>query len=167
MGYELIIGAGILLLVGVFIYSKMLAQKLESEGKIIKRPNDYLKQDHLFSTKISDIEQIFQKLNQAVLKEHNISIETDFSEGIIIFRNHGLAGSFVAVLEMEVSEASELSKYHFYIYSIIERDSGYSRSDVLGGNIVLTTIEKAILQLDKEVKVERTYMKYQSKTSFF
>lgn len=162
------IAIGAVLLGGLVMYNKMKSKQLQAEGKIIERSDDYLEQNHIFSTKTSSIESIFEQLNQDVLREHKINIQTYFSEGYIVFRNHDFAGSFVVVFESQGCKDDGLYQYSFYFNSIHEtKDGFYSRTDVFGSNVLLTAIERAVLELDGQAQVKREYAQRKVRTSIF
>ena len=162
---------GILVVGGMFAFVRYLNQsqkkRLLSEDKIVDRGNNnYYKQMHIFTTTVSSVEELGNALNQAPLSENKISFEPNYSNGVIIFHQRGSGGTFGAALRTLENDGEKFC-YKFQVEAWREGNSGLTRRDFFGANILLTAIERAFFQLDSDTNVQRLDSTHKTKPSFF
>lgn len=148
----------------VYFLNKNKKMRFLGENKIIDRGNnDYFKQMHVFTTVTVSIADIGNALNKSVLSEEDISIAPDYEKSLIVFHQGGSDGSFAAALRT-VGQDGESYIYRFQIESWTEKQ-GITRQDLLGANVLLTAIERAFLQLDRNTKVQSQQARYKTKSN--
>ena len=135
---------------------------LKNDGdKIIDRPKQFMRQKHIFTTKVTDIYDVYNKLDLESLKSVRIEVGSASTGGGLEFvYSYNIRSGFTAFLRC-VSSEKGMQKYVFYL-SEIEGNIGDMEA-----NVLLTAIEKAFLSLDKDVVVDRELVEFKSKTSFF
>lgn len=162
----LVILAGVGLLVFLIYRNKQNMNQTIASGKAKQRDKDFYKQEHYFTCSIGDITSIGNVIDRNILSEYSISFEPKYEAGVIVFHNNSLGGSFGAALRYIGTDESGLHRYKFQIEAWKEGQTGFSYKDFIGGNVLLTDIEKSFLKLDEETKISRKYATYKSKTKF-
>lgn len=152
----ILIGLGAL--IGVAVYYKKKENAAVENGTATKRGHDFFRQIHSFKTKTASLDEIYQNMDRSALEERRISSKIDTLAGKVIFQNLAVGGSFIATLKLRGQEDG------LYLYSFLfnEWKAEYcfpSANDELSGNIVLTSIEKAIVALDSEATITREFAK--------
>ena len=149
----------------VFAINSRNKRDLLEQGKIIERKTEFFRQAHLFTTKIQSISDIGNAINQTVLNEEKISFEPRYDQGIIVFHNQKAFGTFAAALRTLGKDDEGMHQYNFQVEAWRERDNSITRQDIFGANVLLTSIEKAMLQLDPDTKVDSAKFKTKTKRS--
>lgn len=143
------------------------SEQLLCDGVFIKRDRDPFKLKNIFFTSISDISQIGSDIDIDTLSNQHISFEPAYDRGAIVFHNKASGGSFGASIRtLGKDEMTGLYTYEYMIRAWRERRT-IAFDDLLGAQILLTTIEKAIVRMDHDAYVERTIATYNTKPSFF
>lgn len=154
--FAVIVGGGIL--VGLIYYNKRKESAAVESGSAVNRGHDFFRQIHIFKTKTPHLEEIYQAMDKSSFAERSIRSKIDSHTGNIIFQNQALGGSFIATLKLQ-GQDSGLYLYMFQ-FNDWKANHGYpSAKDELSGNIVLTSIEKAIVSLDSDAIITRDFVK--------
>jgi hypothetical protein len=165
-----IIIVGILIAAAGFGFNAYLGQqrkaRLLAAGRILEREADFFKQAHYFTTKTGKVSDIGIAIDHALLTEERISFEPHYEQGGIVFHKGGVGGTFGAVLRSMEPEGG-LYRYRFQVESWRESNSDITQDDFYGANVLLTAIEKAFMQLDRDTEVQRLKAEYKTKTKFF
>ena len=140
-----------IMLIGTCAYCLYTRIKTNNEaierGEIIKRDIKYFTQRHKFFTSISDINILWNSVDKSVLKKYGVKVA--FGENKIYFK----VGDTTALLSMYLEENKKI-----YEFRVIEyKSSKYGVSGFMETNVILTDIEKTILRLDPEAKIERLH----------
>jgi hypothetical protein len=117
-------------------------------------------QQTYFSTTTGSVDEIFSTMNKTLLNEINLKYEVEAGD-YVLFSQKVSGGPFAATLR--APGANE--KNHHYVYQIDQYrgTGGYMKPKcLLAANILLTSIEKAFLQLDKETSVSRRTAAFQT-----
>ncbi|ONH62988.1 hypothetical protein A9Y58_00041 [Streptococcus parauberis] len=153
----------VILLVG-FVGYKYLSHSaniaaLKSDGdKIIDRPKQFMRQKHIFTTKVTNIYDVYNKLDLESLKSVRIEVgSTSTGGGLEFVYSYNMKSGFTAFLRC-VSSENDMQKYVFYL-SEIEGNIGDMEA-----NVLLTAIEKAFMSLDNDVVVDRELVEFKSKS---
>lgn len=137
-----------------------------AENKAVDRNRDYFKQEHIFSADIADLRLIGDAMDADTLQEYSIQTAAQYGENRIVFYNRILGGSFTAALRDMGNGENGKKKYRFAVEHWSERNNAISFKDLLGANVLLTAIEKAIFHLDSSATVERRFIKHNIHTIF-
>ena len=159
------------IIIGGIILVALIAVKVGNQSKAIdsgaavKRNYEFFKQKNFFKTSVASISDIYDAVDVSVLTEQKINIQYDSENKMVIFRNKKLGGTFTAALRF-MGEEDGKYVYRFQIEKWEERNGGISADDMLGGNVALTSVEKAVISLDTEATVTRENATYNTKTHF-
>ena len=139
--------------------------KLLSEGKIITRQQDFYRKKYTYLSNISDFSVIAKNINLDVLREFSIACGINWAKSCILFENRYSdelsKGSFRSVFR-KAAVVDGKSSYEYYLAEYKE-DSIWKVADFLPANILLTTIEKCLLELDENTKYKYQYLKFNIK----
>ena len=136
-------------------------KKLVAEGKAAKRERIFWMRQTSFSTRISSIDEIYSIMNKSALNEFNINHKIE-AGSYVLFTQKVSGGSFAATLKT-VGQNGDKYQYTYQIEQY-QGTGGYMKSKcLLTANILLTAIEKAILQLDKDTLVSYRTASLQTK----
>lgn len=160
----LIVIISVAFLIGLISYYKGKEKSAIEEGIAINRGQDFFKQIHIFKTKTASLDVIYQKMEKSAFSERSISSKFDPQSEKVVFVNNEVGGSFVATLKFR-DRKEGLFLYAFQFDHWRTHNGGISYKDMLGGNIVLTSIEKAMIALDSETTITREFVKVKSKTT--
>ena len=169
MDWGIIIAGGAVsvgVIAGVVIGMKN--RKLMDQGVANKsRSADFYKQETTFKTTVPDLQTLLGALDVNTLQQQKISVSKETEHNRLIFRDS--AGSFAATLRDLGSGAEGIHCFAFRINTWkTDKYGSIQLSARMGGNIVLTAIEKAFLTLDYNAVAERVYVTdLKSETSFF
>jgi hypothetical protein len=139
--------------------SKKNTEALERSGKIIKRANDFYDCRHVITTKIATLQEIYDAMNKATIREMGISTQSMQGKSAISFKRY----DFTAILEHN-SNANGVHTYTFYVSTYKEQRYGFVGIDQV--NALLTSIERAVASLDYQAEIVTQSMKRKTKTSF-
>ena len=135
--------------------------KLVSEGKGAKRERTFWMQQTTFTTTISSLDNVYSAINKTVLNEVNIECTVEPSVSVM-FSQKVSGGGFVATLAV-AGENGGKSQYTYQVDGY-KGPNGYWKPTCLrGANILLTAIEKAFLQLDRETALSRRTASFKQK----
>ena len=166
MTWFLVILISVAIIGGTLYYWKNKQSQTIESGDAIKRNNDFAMQKHVFTTAISDLTEIGNTMNKGVLTNHKISFEPDYRNGKIVFHNNSFGGSFGAALRDLGVDEEQKHKYQFQVEAW-NGSSKPSYNDFIAANVLLTEIERTLLKLDDDTKINRTYAKYKTNTKWF
>ena len=148
----------------VWYLNKSSRNKLAAKGRYVERGNAFFKQGHLFFTRIYDFSAIAWAIDKYALHEEKISFEPNVEHGQIVFRNMVSFGTFASRLQyLGQRNHDGMYAYRFQVEAWREGQYGVTRQDILGANVVLTMIERAILWLDPATEVQRAAGEYKTK----
>ena len=136
-------------------------KKLITEGKALQRERTFWLQQTLFTTQIDSVDGVYHATNKPLLDEAGVKHEID-SDSIILFTNKASGGSFTSTLRAVGQNDGKFQ----YIYQIdqYQGPDGYMKPKCLrAANILLTSIEKAFLQLDSDTSVIRRTAAFKQK----
>jgi len=146
--------------------------KLKAAGAIVDRGKhaEFFTQEHMFTTTVGELSRINAAINHAMLKEAEVTTQTAYDKGAVVFQQGGQGGSFRAVLR-SLGKDGELFRYQFKVESYTgirvnqyQVTNQLSLKDVLGANVLLTAIERAVLSLDSNADVQRSEGTYKTTT---
>ena len=146
--------------------------KFKAAGAIVDRGKhaEFFTQEHMFTTTIGELSKIDAAINRALLKEAEVTAQPVYDKGAVIFQQGGQGGSFRAVLR-SIGKDGELFRYQFKVESYTgirvnqyQVTNQLSLKDVLGANVLLTAIERAVLSLDSSADVQRSEGTYKTTT---
>jgi len=155
---------GVAALAGTFYYWKNKQASTIESGDAIKRDNDFFKQEHNFTTAITSITELGNAIDKGTLDRNKVSFEPKYENGRIFFHNQSMSGTFGATLKF-VETVDDKFIYQFKVNAWREK-SGIAYTDLIAANVLLTTIEKAVLSLDNEATISRKHATYTTKTKF-
>jgi hypothetical protein len=135
--------------------------KLVSEGRAAKRERTFWMQQTMFSTDTSSVDKIYSAIDKTTL--HEVAIRHYLEAGnCVLFTNKVAGGSFAATLKVDRQNGGK--QQHTYQIDQYQGTGGYMKPKCLrAANILLTAIEKAFLQLDKDTSVSRRTVAFQTK----
>ena len=128
---------------------------VEKGGLYREGEKQWLRQGSLFQTRTAKLSEVSQVINWELLKGQNISWEDN--KGYIVFRVGRVndKGTLVSILQTQVStNASGTFEYLYKNVSWTEANIVF-RDDLIGGDLVLTEITRAFLQLDPQTTITR------------
>ena len=108
--------------------------------------------------------QIKNFINIKMIQEQNILITQSDKEDILRF-NWTLDDSYFTAYLVEEDGSEDFNEYHFFVAEGSASDD--NRFKMFALNVVLTDIEKVLVQLDPKVEVNRQLMEYERHTKFF
>jgi len=136
-------------------------QKLVDEGKAAKRERTFWMKQTLFSTSVSSIAEVYSAMDKSVLNEVDIHHNIE-SDSYVLFTQKVSGGSFAATLRT-VGQSDGKQHYTYNIDQYHGPDGYMNLKCLRAANILLTAIEKAFLQLDKDISVSRRTATLQTK----
>lgn len=151
---KLVIICGILI-IAIFLKKKEKVE-LTNTGKIKERSNHFMRQEHVFSTNIQTLQELYSILDLEAIRSRNVEMfSLEDNKGIQFKYSQG--------------------KHEFIAYLVYEEDGQITffvdktRNDINPNdlNVILTAIEKAIYTLDENATVKRELIEYKHKTSLF
>ena len=128
---------------------------VEKEGLYREGEKQWLRQGSLFQTRIAKLSEVFQVINWELLKGQNISWEDH--KGYIVFKVGRVndKGTLVSILQTQVStNVPGAFEYLYKNMSWTEANIVF-RDDLIGGDLILTEITRAFLQLDPQTTITR------------
>ncbi len=143
-------------------------KKLFDSGAANKQRNyDYYLQEHTFKTTVQSLRDMYAALDKSSLTGAGISISTNAENTRYVFKHS--SGSFAATIKAAgASNVPGICMYKFRMNSWHEHRGTMDNSARMGGNMVLTALEKAFLTLDFNAVVERVYVTdINTRSSFF
>jgi len=138
--------------ISVGIYSKVQKSNMMASGDIIERSTkDLTKKAEIFTTKIKDLQEIYEVLKNTDLVNQKINME--YSAGMIRFTKNRMITSLTKQGEGRYRLC--VDKY------IVTRTNGIKTgtNNTLEMNLIFTAVEKAILRLDYYAEVEEEFVK--------
>lgn len=140
---------------------------LVASGHMLPRPYNFYKQKNVFRTSVAESGQLMSVLDGQMLNSNGIAFEYRPQNGMIVFANNALGGTFVSSLNpIGCNETTGTYFYEYQLRKWTNSRSGFKPADAIGANLVLTALEQAFLRLDYNAVVERTFGEFKSQTSF-
>ncbi len=141
----------------------MFDRKYIEAGQIIKRPGDFYRMKNVFHTTVPSVKKILDKMDLELLRREKITVDPQLDRQRIVFGVGVLDNAVAALTTVGGKDERGRYLYDFRLHSWRDT-SGFSGDLKL--NLVLTSIEKAILVLDYDADVQRSFVSHKVKTSF-
>ena len=145
---------------GALWYGMQKGNKLRSEGKIINRKFDFYEEGKEFTLTLDNPDLLVQRLEAVPYSEMKLSMKSDSQRHFFSF----VSANFEAQLWRKSAD-SEKSVYCFQ-FNNWKTYNGIA----LGGaemNMLLTSIEKLFLSIDRNTQVRAWELETKTKHSFF
>ncbi len=133
-----------------------------SEGKIVNRDGDFYEKAEIFKLRDDGIEGVVNQISRINMDGTASSFEGNRKTGVFNFTSsHGWRAVFrPRECEEEGKMCFEFRFTHWETYNSIPQGT-------LQMNQVLTLVERALLEVDPNTRVDSEYIKTKTKTKFF
>lgn len=149
------------IIAAAWFYHHNKTESLASEGKIIKRGNDFYEKASEFTLTLSDKSLVTEGLHKLPYNDFSAGMKGDTVQQR--FRFDG--GDYTAVLYLCNEEGDNVT-YHFQFESWKTNQYG-AAFGAYRMNMLITAIEKMFLNIDPNTQVKSWYIDTKTKSSFF
>ena len=158
----LLLAGFIALVIVAVVKQRQERDRLLSEGKIIIREDGFWDNKESFNLSGVTIKDLYDKIESIGMTDFRIRSEYQPNEQRIVFNwNLGVYSSWTGVLAQTTS--AEINVFELLIVSYSTNNS--SKPDEGSINGLFTTVEKAILSFDPNVKITTEYVQRKTRKS--